>query len=201
MNLQHERLIGLCESLNLPFIAQGDAGAAQEAARSQTGDSDFLEALLKAEVAGRQIRKQSLLTRLAGFPAIKTLDEFDYGFAAGVKNSQIDELAGLGFVERQENVVLVGPSGVGKTHLAIALGYRAAQTGIKTRFTTAADLLLTLSVAHAQDQLKEGCSERSMPTSIAWGSTWAGISLDVVTAGKVCVSFEVPLTTGNRQHQ
>ena len=154
MNLQHERLIGLCESLNLPFIAQGDAGAAQEAARSQTGDSDFLEALLKAEVAGRQIRKQSLLTRLAGFPAIKTLEEFDYGFAAGVKNSQIDELAGLGFVERQENVVLVGPSGVGKTHLAIALGYRAAQTGIKTRFTTAADLLLTLSVAHAQNQLK-----------------------------------------------
>ena len=67
--------------------------------------------------------------------------------------------------------------------------------------TTAADFLLTLSVAHAQDQLKEGCSERSMPTSIAWGSTWAGISLDVVTAGKVCVSFEVPLTTGNRQHQ
>lgn len=154
MNLQHERLIGLCESLNLPFIAQGYAGAAQEAARSQTGYSDFLEALLKAEVAGRQIRKQSLLTRLAGFPAIKTLEEFDYGFAAGVKKSQIDELAGLGFVERQENVVLVGPSGVGKTHLAIALGYRAAQTGIKTRFTTAADLLLTLSVAHAQNQLK-----------------------------------------------
>jgi hypothetical protein len=73
--------------------------------------------------------------------------------------------------------------------------------GIETRFTTAADFLLTLSVAHAQDQLKEGCSERSTPTSIAWGSTWAGISLDVVTAGKVCVSFEVPLTTGNRQHQ
>jgi DNA replication protein DnaC len=60
----------------------------------------------------------------------------------------------LGFIERQENVVLVGPSGVGKTHLAIGLGYRAAQAGIKTRFTTAADLLLTLSVAHAQNQLK-----------------------------------------------
>jgi hypothetical protein len=85
--------------------------------------------------------------------------------------------------------------------LAIAPGDRATQTGIETRFTTAADLLLTLPVAHAQDQLKEGCSERSTPTSIAWGSTWAGISLDVVTAGKVCVSFEVPLTTGNRQHQ
>ena len=71
-----------------------------------------------------------------------------------MKRSQIEELAGLGFVERNENVVLVGPSGVGKTHLAIALGYRAAQAGIKTRFTTAADLLLTLTAAHTQNQLK-----------------------------------------------
>ncbi len=154
MNLQHERMLSLCESLNLPFVAQSYAIAAQEAAQQDTAYSDFLEQLLKTEAAGRGVRKQSMLTRLAGFPAIKTLEDFDYDFAAGVKRSQIDELAGLGFVERSENVVLVGPSGVGKTHLAIALGYRAAQAGIKTRFTTAADLLLTLSVAHAQNQLK-----------------------------------------------
>jgi DNA replication protein DnaC len=154
MNLQHERMLSLCETLNLPFVAQGYAAAAQEAARSEGAYSDFLEGLLRAEAAGRQVRKQSMLTRLAGFPVIKTLEDFDYGFAAGLKRSQMDELAGLGFVERQENVVLIGPSGVGKTHLAIALGYRAAQAGIKTRFTTAADLLLSLSVAHAQNQLK-----------------------------------------------
>ena len=154
MNLQHERMLALCDSLNLPFIAQSDVGAAQEAAEQESAYSDFLEGLLKAETAGRPVRKQSMLTRLAGFPAIKTLEEFDYLFAAGVKRSQIDELAGLAFVERNENVVLVGPSGVGKTPLAIALGYRAAQAGIKTRFTTAADLLLTLSVAHAQNQLR-----------------------------------------------
>lgn len=154
MNLQHERMLSLCETLNLPFTAQGYAGASQAAAEKEMAYSDFLEGLLKSEVAGRQVRKQSMLTRLAGFPAIKTLDDFDYSFATGVKKSQIDELAGLGFVERHENVVLIGPSGVGKTHLAIALGYRAAQAGIKTRFTTAADLLLTLSAAHAQNQLK-----------------------------------------------
>lgn len=154
MNLQHERMLSLCEHLNLPFVAQSYAIAAQEAAQKDTAYSDFLEQLLKSEASGRCVRKQSMLTRLAGFPAIKTLEDFDYDFAVGVKRSQIDELAGLGFVERSENVVLVGPSGVGKTHLAIALGYRAAQAGIKTRFTTAADLLLTLSVAHAQNQLK-----------------------------------------------
>lgn len=154
MNLQHERLLAMCESLNLPFVAQMYPLAAQEAAQTQTAYSDFLEGLLKAEHIGRGIRKQTMLTRLAGFPAIKTLDDFDYAFAPGVRRAQIEELAALGFIERNENVVLIGPSGVGKTHLAIALGYRAAQAGIKTRFTTAADLLMTLTAAHAQNQLK-----------------------------------------------
>jgi DNA replication protein DnaC len=154
MNLQHERMQILCEGLNLPAIAQGYAAAAQQAAANQTAYSDFLEALLKAEAASRQVRKQNMLTRLAGFPALKTLEDFDYGNAHGLKRAQIEELAGMAFVERAENVVLVGPSGVGKTHLAIALGYRAALSGIKTRFTSAADLLLTLVVAHAQNQLK-----------------------------------------------
>lgn len=140
MNLQHERIALLCDALLLPCVAQGYGAAAQHAAKTDMGYSDFLEGLLQEEAAGRRVRKQTMLTRLAGFPVIKTLDDFSYDFAKGVKKSQVEELAGLGFVERRENVVLVGPSGVGKTHLAIALGYRAAQAGIKTRFMTAADL-------------------------------------------------------------
>ena len=155
MNLQHERLAGLCDELKLPFIAQGYASVSQEAAKQRTGYSDYLERLLELESQGRLVRKQSMMTRLAGFPAIKTLDDFDYDFAKGVNRAQVEELSSLGFVERKENVVLVGPSGVGKTHLAIALGYRATQSGIKTRFCSAADLLLTLSTAHAQNRLKE----------------------------------------------
>ena len=154
MNLQHERIGALCERVNLPFVAQAAGALAQKAAREEMAYSDFLEALLSEEAAGRKVRQQSALTRLAGFPAVKTLDEFSFDFAKGVKRSQIDELAGLGFVERCENVVLVGPSGVGKTHLAIALGYKATQAGIKTRFTTAADLLLALTTAHRQNNLK-----------------------------------------------
>ena len=154
MNLQHERMLGLCDGLALSFVAQGYAAAAQQAATEQTPYSDFLEALLRQEQAGRQVRKQGVMTRLAGFPAIKTLEDFSFAFAKGVKKRQIDELAGGGFIERRENVVLVGPSGVGKTHLAIALGYRATQAGIKTRFTTASDLLLQLTTAHTQNNLK-----------------------------------------------
>ena len=154
MNLQNERLGQLCENLSLPFIAQGYGAAVQKAAKEETSYSDFLEGLLREEVAGRTVRKQSMMTRLAGFPVIKTLDAFNYDFAKGVKRSQIEELAGLGFIERNENVVLIGPSGVGKTHLAMALGYKATQAGIKTRFITAADLLLALTTAHLQNNLK-----------------------------------------------
>ncbi len=154
MNLQHERIAQMCDALKLPFVAQGYGAAAQQAARDGTAYSDFLEGLLREEMAGRTVRKQSMMTRLAGFPAIKTLEQFNYDFAKGVKRSQVEELAGLGFIERNENVVLVGPSGVGKTHLAMALGYRATQAGIKTRFMTASDLLLTLTTAHAQNSLK-----------------------------------------------
>ena len=154
MNLQHERIAALCDGLNLPFVAQGYGAATQKAAKEDMAYSDFLEGLLREEAAGRSVRKRSTLTRLAGFPVVKTLEQFSYDFAKGVKRSQIEELASLAFIERAENVVLVGPSGVGKTHLAIALGYRATQAGIKTRFTTAADLLLTLVLAHERNQLK-----------------------------------------------
>ena len=154
MNLQHERMIQLCDALSLPSVVQGSGAAAQQAAQQEMPYSDFLEGLLKEEMAGRLARKQSMMTRIAGFPSVKTLDDFNYAFAKGVKRSQIEELAGLGFIERNENIVLVGPSGVGKTHLAMALGYKATQAGIKTRFTTAADLLLSLTTAHLQNNLK-----------------------------------------------
>ena len=96
-----------------------------------------------------------MLSRVAGFPAIKTLDQFDFKFAVGAPRAQIQQLAGLGFIERAENVILLGPSGVGKTHLAISLGYLATQAGIKTRFITAADLVLLLETAQRQGRLKE----------------------------------------------
>lgn len=155
MNLQHQRLQELCESLKLISVAQGYSDVSQEAAQNQISYTDFLEKILTTEIRERQSRSQTMLTKLAGFPAIKTLDDFDYAFAGSIKRSVIEELKSLSFVERCENVILLGPSGVGKTHIAIALGYLATQAGIKTRFITAVDLMLQLDAALRQAKLDE----------------------------------------------
>lgn len=155
MNLQHERLAELCAELRLGGVAAGYVAAAQRAAETDATYPDFLEAVLRAELDTRRARARQMLARVAGFPAVKTLDAYDFEFAAGAPRQQILQLAGLGFVERTENVILLGPSGVGKTHLAIALGYLATQAGIKTRFTSAADLVLQLETAQRQGRLKE----------------------------------------------
>lgn len=155
MNLQHERITALCEQLGLSSVATQYPSLVQHAATQDDSFTDFLEAVLKTESDLRQIRGRLMLSRMAGFPAVKTLDDFDFGFAASVPKRTIQELASLAFVERQENIVLVGPSGVGKTHLAIALGYLATQAGLKTRFYAAADLALLLASGARQGKLKE----------------------------------------------
>ncbi len=76
---------------------------------------------------------------------VKTFEEYDFTFATGAPQKQLQSLRSLSFIERNENIVLLGPSGVGKTHLAIAMGYEAVRAGIKIRFTTAADLFLQFS--------------------------------------------------------
>lgn len=155
MSLTLERVRELCLSLGLDALANDFSGLAERAAKDELSFTDFLERGLRLEQQSRLERSRTLLTRIAGFPAIKTLEDYDFEFASGAPKTLIQELASLAFVERQENVVWLGPSGVGKTHLAIALGYRATQAGIKTRFISAADLMLQLSGAYRQGRLKE----------------------------------------------
>lgn len=153
--LQHARISELCTELRLVAVPDLYGATAQAAAARQASYSDFLEETLKAERDTRRARNRELQARVAGFPAVKTLDQYDFGFATGAPRQQILELASLAFVERAENVVLLGPSGVGKTHLAIALGYLATQRGWKVRFTTAADLVLLLATAQRQGRWTE----------------------------------------------
>lgn len=154
MNIQLERISELATKLKLNSIDVEAVDLTQRAAKEEWDYLSFLEQVMLSEVKNREIRKQNMYTRMAGFPNIKTLAEFDYSFASGVPKKLINQLATLSFIERMENVILLGPSGVGKTHLAIALGYKAVQAGIKVRFISASDLVLQLASAHRQDKYK-----------------------------------------------
>jgi len=155
MSLQHQRVVELCNELRLGGVAAQYPALAQKAAANGTSFTDFVEELLVAERESRRARAREMFARVAGFPAIKTLDQYDFTFATGAPRKQIMELASLAFIARAENVVFLGPSGVGKTHLAIALGYLATQNGYKTRFFSAADLVLMLEAAQRQGRYRE----------------------------------------------
>lgn len=154
MNLQAEQISALCEELTLSHAATAWPALAQRAADQSTSFAQFLSDVLTAECNIRQERKRQVLINFAGLPQIKTLEQYDFSFATGAPKAQINELGALSFIDRAENVVLLGPSGVGKTHIAAALAYKACTAGFKTRFITAADLMIQLAAANAQNKLK-----------------------------------------------
>jgi DNA replication protein DnaC len=114
---------------------------------------DAVEQLLGAHIALRNARRLQTAMRRARLPALKTLADFDFSFQPSVKREQLESLHTLGFLERKENVVLLGPPGVGKTHLALSLAVAAAERGRRVYFTTLADLLHSLEDAQAQGRL------------------------------------------------
>lgn len=144
-------MAALCQELSLLAVGREAPTLAAAAAKDDTNYLDFLESLLKLEQGERQQRTRSILVRMAGFPAIKSLDDYDFA-ATGAPKKTIQQLASLAFIERNENIVFLGPSGVGKTHLALAIGHLAARAGYKTRFVTAANLMLQLATARRQDR-------------------------------------------------
>lgn len=146
------RVDALCQELSLTAVANDYATLADEAAKKKRSFVDYLERVLAAEAALRAERSRQMLVKLATFPSVKTLEQFDFEAAGGIPKARVDELAGLAFIERRENVILLGPSGTGKTHLAIGLGVRATERGFKVRFITAADLVLQLEKARREDR-------------------------------------------------
>lgn len=144
MNLQSQRIQHACDLLKLPAIATEWSAMADHSAARDKSFADFLESILQAELDNRMQRTREMLLKTAGLPAIKHFDDYDFRFATGAPRKQLQELTSLAFVERKENIILLGPSGVGKSHLAIALAYSTIMRGIKVRFITAADLMLQL---------------------------------------------------------
>jgi DNA replication protein DnaC len=109
--------------------------------------SEAIEQLLGAQILLRNNRRLQAAMRSSRLPGIKTLADFDFSFQPSIKREQIDSLHELGFLERKENVVFLGPPGVGKTHLAISLAIEAAQSGRRVYYGTLADLITSLEEA------------------------------------------------------
>jgi DNA replication protein DnaC len=139
--------------LKLVRMAERLDGIAQEAAKQDWTYLEFLDQLLDVEVSARYERDVAMKTKLAHFPFVKTLDQFDFAFQSGINERQIRELATMSFVAHGENVLLLGPPGVGKTHLAIALGMAAIQQATSVYFTTIVDLLDQLHRDAKEDRL------------------------------------------------
>ena len=122
------------------------------------GDADFCSAvaqMTQVEVEARTQRITRLRIRSSGFPCVKTLADFDWSFQPSVPRPLVEELATLRFVDRAENVLLVGSPGVGKTHLATAIGIEAVKAGKEVRFIDCARLVDDLKDAQSRGILKK----------------------------------------------
>jgi DNA replication protein DnaC len=153
MSLQSERLELLMQRLSLSDMAQAYAALAEQAAQKNLSYCDFLEQILESEFHARQERNTKVRTQLAGFPDQKRLEQFDFQFPASIDEKKIRELASLRFLERHENVVFLGPPGVGKTHLAVSLGMEAIRQGFSVYFVSLPELLDRLVQAQAENRM------------------------------------------------
>ncbi len=148
------KMPGALEALD-DILSAADGGALPAGAA--------LEALLGAQIALRNNRRLQAAMRSSRLPAVKTLADFDFSFQPSIKREQIESLHTLGFLERRENVILLGPPGVGKTHLAISLAVAAAEGGRRVYYGTLADLITSLEEASQAGRLQHRLKTLGFP--------------------------------------
>ena len=135
----------------------------QDAADKEWSYADFLDQLFTEELSAKTARNITMRTHMARFPFIKSLDAFDFSYQPSLDKKQVYNLASCHFIEHGENVVILGPPGVGKTHLSVGLGLKAIEQGYRVLFTTAANMIATLSKALAEGKLEEKFKTYTVP--------------------------------------
>jgi DNA replication protein DnaC len=143
----------LTRAMKAPTLREAAARLADRARTESWSHEEFLIACLQREVSARESHGGEGRIRAAKFPARKSLEEFDFDHARGLKRDTIAHLATLDFVTARDNVVFLGPPGTGKTHLAIGLAIRACQAGHRVLFATAAEWVARLAEAHHAGRL------------------------------------------------
>jgi DNA replication protein DnaC len=144
----------LTRALKAPTLRTSAARLAERARAESWTHEEFLVACLQREVAARESHGGEGRIRAARFPARKSLEEFDFDHARGLKRDTVAHLGTLDFVTARENVVFLGPPGTGKTHLAIGLGIRTCQAGHRVQFATALQWVARLAEAHTAGRLQ-----------------------------------------------
>jgi DNA replication protein DnaC len=142
------------QRLYLHHIKNNYQAAAARAVEQQCSYVDYLAWLIEGETALRDNRSIERRIRNARFPVLKTLEEFQWSWPKKINRPQIQNLFRLAFIATHTNVVLIGNVGLGKTHLSIALGHAACLNGHTVLFTTAVDIINTLSAAQSAGRLK-----------------------------------------------
>jgi DNA replication protein DnaC len=145
----------LTRVLKAPSLREAVPRLAERARAESWSHEEFLAACLAREVSSRESHGGEGRIRAARFPARKSIEEFDFDHARGLRREVIAHLGTLDFVSARENVVFLGPPGTGKTHLGIGLGIRAAQAGHRVHFATAAEWVARLAEAHHASRLQE----------------------------------------------
>ena len=150
-----ERLPYLLAKLRAPRVLERLEQTAERARAEQWPYEQFLESLLEAEVFARDASGARMRIRAAGFPALKTLEDFDWTAQPSAERPLLLHLAQLAWIEERANVCFLGPPGTGKTHLAIALSLKACQQGYRVAFATAQEWVSRLEQAQDRNQLEQ----------------------------------------------
>lgn len=153
--LADEQLEPLFRRLNLAHSRRIYQQVAERAEKEDWSYRDFLVLLMSEEVAHRKQTRLQRLTRQAHFPFLKTIDEFDFSLQSTLRQAMIGSYLGPDFVTEGRSLILYGKTGRGKTHLAVAIAYRAIQNGFESFCTTAAELIENLSNASRKGQLQQ----------------------------------------------
>jgi DNA replication protein DnaC len=155
MNIQLMTVQNRLEEMGLGFMAAGLESYLERQARTEQSILQAVEDLVELEYLPRKERAAKSRVKLSGLPAVKKMEDFDLSWLkGGLSKRQFEELSSLAFVERKENVVLLGPSGLGKTHIMLALAHKACLNGYTAYYTTCLDLIDSLQRFREQGRLR-----------------------------------------------